>query len=142
MKKYLYFSIISFFISSATILAVPFTSFYGEAWENTLRFALGGLFWLGFIAGFLFLIPISKRRKAERKYKELRGFAFFRFFSNKPAVVFDVLLILSAVIVAAWFVIKAMPDLLGFAGLFGVVFGLEMHGVFNGKNYRYIQNKR
>ncbi|MCL2638031.1 MAG: hypothetical protein FWD48_06620 [Oscillospiraceae bacterium] len=132
MKKWLYLSIISFFISSMTIWFMPYES---------LRIILGGVFWFGLILGFAFLSPIGKKRKNDGKYTKQSGIILFRFFKNKPASIFDVTLIISAAAAAVSFAAPAMPQVFSFGAMFGLVFSLEMHGVFNGKNYEYYRTQ-
>jgi len=134
MKKWLVLSIISFLISSMTIWLMPYVSFEGEEWQRTLGYVLGGVFWGGFFMGLLFQLPISRRRKADKKYTEKRRFAF----SNKPAIFFVVMLITSGVVAGIAFFTPAMPQLLSFGAVFGLVFSLKMHGLFNGRNYIYL----
>jgi hypothetical protein len=107
--------------------------------NESLRFMLGIVFWIGLIAGFLFQIPISKARKADYKHKERHGTAFFRVFSNKAAVVFDLALVISAVVAIIGVSVANIPDIAAFGGVFGFVFSLEMHGVFNGRNYNWLR---
>jgi len=135
MRKWLFLSIISFFLSSMTIWFMPYVSFEGEEWQRTLGFVLGGVFWLGLIMGLLLQLPISKKRKADKKYTAKCSFAF----SNRPAVFFDALLIASAAIAGIAFIMPSMPQLLSFGAVFGLVFSLEMHVLFNGRNYKYLK---
>ena len=114
---------------------MPYVSFEGEEWQRVLGYVLGGIFWFGFFMGLLFQLPISKKRKADKKYTEKRRFAF----SNKPAIFFVVLLIASAVVAFISFITPEMPQLLSFGAVFGLVFSLEMHGLFNGQNYKYLK---
>jgi len=107
--------------------------------NESIRLMLGIIFWIGLIAGFLFQIPISNKRKADRKHKERHGVAFFRFFSNKAAIVFDLALVISAVVAIIRVLVTEIPDIVAFGGVFGFVFSLEMHGVFNGRNYAWLK---
>jgi hypothetical protein len=134
LKKWLYLSVMSFFLSSVTIWFLPYDS---------IRIALGAVFWLGLIAGLLFLRPISNARKSDKMHMmcvEKGAPHFFRFFSNKPAIAADVALIISFVIAVVAFFAPTVPQGLALSGVFGVVFFLEMHGVFNGRNYAYISS--
>ena len=136
MRKYLYYSIISFFTSSMTVWFMPGAS-AGES--NSALYVLAGVFWLGFIAGIVFLLPINKGRKADKKYREKQGLPpLLRFFSNKPALVFDVLMIVGVVTICLAFVIRSMPEWVLLAATFTAVFSVEMHGVFNGRGYLWL----
>jgi len=137
-KKWLYFSVVSFFVSSATIWLMPMGSFEQES-KKPLAYTLAVVFWLGLILGFVFLIQIGKQRKKKIKYGDTKGLMFFRFFRNKFATAFDVLLFTGILIIALSFIFRALPDILMTGGIFLFVFSLEMHGVFNGKNYEFLQ---
>ena len=128
MKKWLVLSVLSFFLSAMTIWFMPYES---------LKIILGGVFWAGFFMGLLFQLPISKARKADKKHAKKRRLAF----SNKPAIFFDVLLILSSAAVYASLTTTGLPQLFSFGSMFALVFSLEMHGLFNGKNYQYLNLK-
>jgi multisubunit Na+/H+ antiporter MnhB subunit len=121
---------------------MPFGSFEQEG-KQALSAILAAVFWLFFALGFVFLRPISRQRKKDRQYRDNRGFALFQFFSNRPALVFDILLIAGIAALVLTFTVPSLP-LPGWttlAATFTAVFSLEMHGVFNGKNYAYLINK-
>jgi len=130
MKKYLYLSIISFFLSSMTIWFIPNVS---------IRPILGGVFWVGFLAGILFQLPISKARKNDSKYREKVALKRFRVFSNPPAIIADIALVISVIVAIVGVAVESIPDIVAFGGVFGIVLSLEMHGIFNGKNYAWLK---
>jgi len=130
MKKWLYLSIISFFISSVTIWFMP---------QEPLRLILAIVFWLGLIAGFLFQLPISKARKADCKCKEKPTLKRLQIFRNKPAIASDVALFVCLIISVVGVSVTKIPDIAAFGGVFGIVFSLELHGIFNGRNYEWLK---
>ena len=145
MIKWLCLSVISFCLSSLAILISIYTIFSNEQGNMTVIY--GAVFWAGFIAGFVFQIPIQRKRKRDSRYKRVdKRFLFLRFFRNKPAIVFDILLILGAfilVLCTAMFFLKVavftvIGNMLTPAAVFAVLLSLEMHCLFNGKNYEYI----
>jgi len=93
VKKLFWFSAASFFISSATILFMPLGSFEPDG-NSQLAYSLAGIFWLFLILGFVFLLLIGRQRRKDTSSRYFRGFSRFRFFSNKPAVFFDAMLII------------------------------------------------
>ena len=117
---------------------MPYVSF--DSAENSyLAYILAGAFWLFFISGFLCLIPVSAHRKWDKKIKKKKGVAFFRFFRNKPAVIFDVLMISGIItLILSVLIIRTAPGWVTLAGTFTTVLSLEMHGLFNGRNYEYL----
>ena len=133
----LYLSVISFFISSMTVWFMPYGSFQQDG-NQTLAYILAAAFWLFFVLGFVFLRPVSRQRKKDRKYKSNGGIALLRFFSNKSALIFDALLIAGIFTLILTFVIPTLPGWITTAAIFTALFSAEMHGVFNGRNYEYI----
>ncbi|MCL1867001.1 MAG: hypothetical protein FWF82_06295 [Oscillospiraceae bacterium] len=154
IKKWLFFSVISFFLSSLAIFIAL------NIQEDTLTVISGVVFWLGFIAGLVFLIPIQKQRKRDPKYKgDDKRLLFLRFFRNKPAIIFDILLIIGAFLLIlfhadmillklkAFAILEYLPsnaafisvrDILSPIAFFAFLYSLEMHFLFNGKNYEYV----
>ena len=141
MKKLFWLSAISFFISSATILFMPLGSFEPDG-NSQLAYSLAGVFWLFLIMGLAFTFPVGRRRKKDKGRRNLYGFTFFRFFSNKPTLFFDAMLIIGIIaLVVSLFIIRTLPGWLTLAGTFATVFALEMHGLFNGKNYEWLYGR-
>ena len=116
---------------------MPFGSFQQDG-NQTLAYILAAAFWSFFIMGFVFMRPVGKQRKKDRKYRNKGGISLFRFFSNKPAIVFDGLLIAGVLTLILTFVIQTLPGWVTLAAIFTALFSAEMHGVFNGRNYEYI----
>ena len=137
-KTPLYLSIGSFLLSSAAILFMPWASFEQEGGKRAGAYILALAFWLFFIMGLVFLRPVSERRKKDKSYRSKSGTALLRFFSNKPALVFDALLIAGIFVLLLAFIVRAVPGWITLAATFTAVFSLEMHGLFNGENYKYL----
>ena len=136
-KKWFWLSAAAFFLSSATIPFMQFGSFQQEN-KKPAAYILAAVFWIGFILGFAFLRPVSKQRRKDRSFRDKGGIPLLRFFSNKPAMVFDILMAVGLVCLLLTFIIRTLPGWLSFAGLFALMFSIEMHGLFNGKNYVYL----
>ena len=132
LKFWLYCSLISFLLSSLTIWFMPYVSF-GE--NSALAFTIAAAFWLFMVGGFIFLSPINQLRREEKEFTSKKN--ILHFFSNKPAIIFDILIIIGLGIIILAFLID-MPDWFMSSGLFTFLFSLEMHGLFNGKNYEYV----
>ena len=143
MKKLFWFSVVSFFISSATILFMPFGSFEPGG-NNDLAYILAVAFWLFLILGIIFILIIDKQRRKNILFGITRteGIVFLRFFKNKPAAVFDLLLFAGAItLVVSLLIIRTLPAPVTLAATFLTVFSLEMHAMLNGKNYQWICTK-
>ena len=138
LRKWAVLSVLSFLLSSAAVLLMPLASFEREAWRKAVAYILASVFWLGIIAGVLFLRPVSKRRKRDTQYREISGSVLTRFFSNRTAVVIDVMLAVSFIALAAALIIRVMPQW-AFSTILSVfVFSFETHWLFNGRNYTYL----
>jgi len=131
-------SVISFFLSSATILFMPLGSFEPEG-NNLLAYVLAIAFWAFLLLGIVFILITDKKRRKHPLSGRPGGVIFLRFFKNKPAIIFDVLLIAGILsLIISLLIIRTFPSWLTLAGTFITVFSLEMHALFNGKNYEWL----
>jgi hypothetical protein len=128
VKQWFTLSVAAFAASSLSILLVP-----AAAGGAPFAIVLGGIIWLGLILGFVFLIPVGKQRKRDKTYKNTGGPPFLRFFKNPIAKGFDIALFVSPVLVLLF--------RSSVFGIFVLTFALQMHGLFNGKNYEYLCQK-
>ena len=141
VKKRLWFliSLVGFFLSSATVLFIPLVSFEGEAWQKVIAYILGAIFWLGLAAGITFLILVNRMRKKKQKTKTV---PFIWFFRNKIALIFDIALIVGFIGIFPVLFIKGLNQWLSAGIIFTFIFSLEMHGMFNGENYKFAKSKK
>ena len=132
------FSIVSFFISSVTILFMPLGSF--EPGGNIfLAYFLATAFWIFLFLGIVFVLILGKQRRKNILFAKVSGIIFLRFFRNKPAIVFDVLLIAGILsLVISLLINRTLPSWLTLTGTFTTVFSLEMHALLNGKNFEWL----
>jgi len=131
-------SIVSFFISSITILFMPFGSFEPDG-NSLLAYTLATAFWAFLLLGIVFILIIGKQRRKNILFAKTGGIVFLRFFRNKPAIVFDVLLIAGILsLIISLLIIRTLPSWLTLAGTFTTVFSLEMHALLNGKNFEWL----
>ena len=134
-KRPFHLSIIFFFISSMTIWFMPLASRDGI---SALLYVLASIFWMFIILGFLVMRPVSRRRKNDKKYRQKARIPLLQFFSNKPALIFDALLIVGLIVILLSFLIRTLPEWVTLPAVFLFVFSLEMHGLFNSRNYEYM----
>ena len=136
-------SVISFFISSATILFMPYGSFEQEG-DVLLAYILAAVFWFFLLLGIIFSLIIIKQRRKDILFTltGTGGVVFLRFFKNMPATIFDVLLIVGIIsLVVSLLIIRTLPSWLTLVGTFLTVFSLEMHTLLNGKNYEWLSKE-
>jgi len=138
-QMWFFFSIIGFFISSATVWFIPLVSFDGELWQRIAAYILGASFWLGLIAGFAFLVILNLMR---RKEKHRASIPFIWFFRNKIALVFDIALVIGLAGVIVMLFVDGLNQWMSAGILFTFIFSLEMHGMFNGENYKFVSGKK
>ncbi len=131
------FSLVSFLLSSLIILFIPLSSFEGSIKQKAFTYFLSSVFWLGLISGCVFLALVNQKRKKEHKSS---GLPFLTFFSNKIALIFDIALIISLIGIITVLFKPDMNQWISVIIIFTFVFSLEMHGMFNGKNFKYILN--
>jgi len=141
VKKRLWFliSLVGFFLSSATVLFIPLVSFEGETWQRIIAYILGAIFWLGLAAGITFLILVNRMRKKKQHTKTI---PFIWFFRNRVALIFDIALIAGFIGIFLVLFIKELNQWLSAGIFFTFIFSLEMHGMFNGENYKFAKSNK
>ena len=140
-KIVFWLSILMYFISSLTILFMPFGSFEPDG-NILLAYILAGVFWLFFILGIVFFLILNRLRKKDITFARTGAIGLLRFFRNIPAGVFDTLLIIGiAALIVSLLIIRTLPEITTLAGTFTTVFSLEMHCMLNGKNYEWLFGK-
>lgn len=132
-------SVVFMFIMSASLMmAYPASE---KAFENNDKTPLaidGAVFWGSFILAYICFITVSlvRRKDVGKSQKSLPG--ILKFFSNPIAKIadFGIIIFIVALIVCAFLT----DSFITFIFLFLTVFFVQMHGVFNGKNYVYIKS--
>lgn len=139
-KVFLFLSIISFFIMSATFLVMPLIKIDIDSSENIYNILIGIVFWITLILGIINLF-LSRKNIQIKDMK--KGIGLIRFFQNKIAVIFDVLLIIS--IIGLIILTLATDGTLYICYIFFslVIFSFIMHCILNGKIFNYlVMNKK
>jgi len=137
VKKRMWFliSLVGFFLSSVTIWFIPLVSFKGEVWQRVIAYILGAIFWLGLATGITFLVLVNRMRKKKQQHKKTIPFIWF--FRNRIALVFDIALIAGFIGIFIVLFINGLNQWLSAGIIFAFIFSLEMHGMFNGENFKY-----
>ena len=146
MKKLFFISVFSILCVSLSIAFMPFAS--EQKFNNFMVpvYVVGGIFW-----GFIFisygslLILNHARKKHLKAYDSTtdtkRRPGIFCIWTNLPAKVFDTLMIIS--LLGGIFTLMKFPTetQLIFILIAVFFFSVNMHGLFNGKNYRFIKEE-
>lgn len=132
--KYLLTEISMFFLSDLGLFLSQFVVKSGGQTNRIIAVISGVLFWMGLIIAIVF--GLLQKKMITNKDKDNK-ITLIKFFSNKPAFVFDVLLVVSFVAFVICMSINRMSNIATI--IFSIfIFSFEMHCVFNGKNYKYI----
>lgn len=146
--KFLYFcSLGSFLASPLSLILVLFIDLDGGILDRVLSYMIAGIFWLGIIAGVLFLTltikeknyavkKIKKRGNRVRKFKNIGIISFFR---NNIASVADIFLLLMIILLIVLIIFKVNIEWLVILNIVFLYLSIILHSFFNGKNYRYIK---
>lgn len=145
IRRNFLFILLAFLISSSTVILIPF-SMGNDGNLNGLGYVAGILFWVGMIAGTLGYIRLYRSQRniiiEENNGKKIPG--AFRFFSNPPAMIMDVVLIIS-IVGTAYFTMNVTVSQAGSViFLLLAVVSVYAHLLLNGRVYQYIwkhQNK-
>ncbi len=130
------------FLFAASFLMMPFASNISLNEEkNGFLYFVGALFWATLILSVVTSILLTKKQKAYFLGKENTNLpkrpAIITFFSSKEAKIADILMI---VFIVAFILCTILTDsYLIYVFLFLSVLFVELHCLFNGKNYLYIK---
>lgn len=136
------FSVAFMFLFSITFLFMPFASdYFTNTGNRVFLIIVGLLFWITlFVAYFSFFILNTRRKKYVKKNKitEKKLPGICSFFSNKKAIIVDILMMICIVI----FVILSniTTNFVIYIFLSMSVFTVQLHSIINGKNYLYIKS--
>lgn len=140
-KAFLLLSMIAFFIMSATFLVMPLIQTNIDSGSNAYNIVVGIIFWLNLIFGMISLFLARKNINGIKEVK--RGIGLIKFFQNKIAAIFDILLIIS--IIGLIILTIATDGTLYICYIFfsAVTFTFIMHCILNGKMFNcLIINKK
>lgn len=125
---------------SIALLLMPFGV---RAADQTMAitYTAGALFWVGLLGTLIVASCLAVARRRDKKATSTCKRCVWRlFFQNPPAIVCDVVLIVSAigsVITCVWAGTTIWP--FPFLSLF--IFSFGMHGMLNGSDYTYIKSQ-
>ena len=135
--------------SSIFLCFAAFGSYNASSFRALVTAVTAILFWGCLIAGYVLLFIISKHRKEYEKRaprdKRRREAAkknrpgIITFFSHPAAVIADIAMIGLFIVIMAFMFIPGIPQSLTIILIAFLVFAIQMHGVLNGVNFKYIE---
>ena len=142
---FLYASLCAFFVMSIDFMFMPIGINDFSKNYKAVSIVTGIIFWLGLIAGITLFILYALKCKAQfnqiQKYNDNFGTAdnkrigLISFFSNRVALVSDVVFILSAILFAVLMIFTKRTAYICYIVLSLLVFSFITHCIFNGKIY-------
>lgn len=107
------------------------------------------MFWLFLIVGYVVFAIISKHRKNYEKLNRVRGTrpvrtksrnGMFCFFSNKYAMIADIVMVVSLIITLVFMFIPTLNQNVAVFFVAILIYAVHMHAILNGVNFRYIKS--
>ena len=147
IRQLFWFAVLFISLMSASVLLMSFAIQMGEQ-DREVTVLTGIIFWLSAIAGYVMIAIADTQRKrfiiqkADGDVKMSSRPGILTFFSNVPATVFDVMMILSFLMLVIINFTDLRYEYIAYVLLFMVVLSLNMHCLFNGKIYRIAKYKR
>lgn len=136
-------SVLFFFISSFSVIFTFWGDYNGTTMNYIFALMTGILFWGGLILGIIFIALVNSKRKEYEKRNNIsnkKKVGAFSFFSNKPAFISDVLMILFFVLTLLFLFVPFFSKSIALINISIFLFALYCHCMFNGRNYIYIKN--
>ena len=135
LKKMLTFACVLWILFAGTFLFMKPAAEGNLGRESTAVLILGLLFWILFILGLITsIVPTVKFhkmcREADMKFGGRPG--VLNFFSNKVAIVVDILMILSLIACFLLFLFNVQNQYLYFVDFFFLAFTIPWHCIWNG----------
>lgn len=140
-------AVASLALLSLTFSAMPHATRISEATNKVSILIVGGAFWFFLAVSCALIIWAIVERKrfmrfdANRRFKTGKLPGVITFFRNVPAIVADVIMILSAVAFVLTQIVWEVDLYLQFYLLSLLVLSVNMHSMFNGKIYRVTKYK-
>jgi len=146
LKKLLNFFALSTFIMSISFLLMPLATSYSDKNNNKIMLIIVGLvFWISLLICVISILLANKLRKKIlsniKNTKENQKKGIFTFFSNKYALVFDLLMFISLISFAIVIAKRKQNEYIAYIILSVLIFSFSMHCMLNGKIYKLSKQK-
>lgn len=145
LARYISITIMLAFLEFVIILFIPLVNLEGTALQRMAAYILAAAFWIS-IATEFFMVKLCtyERRWLERRGYRNKGLRYskpgiFSFFKSTEAVVADIVLFLSIIIVGISVCMQIKTEWMIMGGISILVLSFNLHCILNGRNYRYIK---
>lgn len=148
LNRYVFLSIGMAGLQFLLLLLIPYSNIEGTKAQQMMAYIIAFLFWASII-GEVVLVRLASRERKRLDRKLCKGkeinqslFGVFSFFKNKEAIVTDIILFLSVILlgVIIWTNVKTSWIIIGVVSV--LVLSFNLHCILNGKNYRYLKEIR
>lgn len=146
MKKLFFISVISILFVSLSIVFMPFAS--EQKFYNFMLpvYIVGGTFWGFILIGYGSLLILNHLRKKKLKALDVKTDeknrpGIFCVWTNLPAKIFDTLTVISLVGIIIALIKFPTETQMIFVLIAIFFFSVNMHGLFNGKNYIFLKGE-
>lgn len=147
IKRLFCFAVVFQFLMSLSILLMPIAVQMGQQ-NRRMVVLIGAVFWLSAIAGYVIVAMANSERKRFIRHKVDGNIkmncrpGIAEFFTNVPATVADVTMIMSFLMFVIIGFTKLRYGYISYILLFLLVFSLHMHCMFNGRIYKATKYRR
>ena len=137
-------SCVLFVLSALSLLLTVAGSFSGKAPEVMTAVIAASLFWVGLLSAIVLLIIVNQRRRVDknRPNEKKQRVGAFCFFSNKIAMVFDILTALFFIASAVTMFIPSVSEYITLILFVMFLIFAYMHSMLNGVNFKYIYSAK
>lgn len=145
-KRIFALSTVCLVISSLSLLGVAKGSFNEVDGSKAVALAVALTFWIGLILGYILLCVVNSHRKKYEAGKKSRykttGCGLIRFFSNGAAMVVDSILIITLILFILFRMLNNISIYFDLTVIALLICSIHLHGLYNGKNFRYINQDK
>lgn len=144
VKRFFLTSIVFLSVMSLSILFMPMAV---NSMNNIWVVLVGLTFYIGAIGGYVSIVIAGVLRKKhlsilkEKRKTNKDKLGLVSFFSNLPALIFDILMLISIIAFCVVCLLGYLDIHIPFIVLSIMVLSINMHCLFNGRIYRSIQIK-
>ena len=133
-----YIVFVCLILSSLVMIFVPYVNFNGTQFQKSAGIFLGVIFWAGLIIGWILYGFMYGNLKSKGAFKKKRRPGIFCFFSNRQAILADMICVITLMINIIILFIHVPWTWMEAAAAAAFMFLLSFHShyIFNGATYQ------